>query len=271
MTTGNPTTLNIGDTINLATGVKATLYTSVPVGATVVLPVVTQTATSTSVPIVAFAPFHIDVSLGGIQVHPGTFRRRREDDRRRDRRRAVLRHLRAAAARVLSLRAGAPQQHEEREQRHDRADLRPLQPRVQVFDGRQQPMSAIAVCSPRSQPSCQPIASRHAIAMPSQAARSATRTGSPRAWRRPAPPRASGRRVNASTRCTRRRSPAPRCTLARHTRRQAAGPRGGARRTAPATRARTRCLARGGACARAPCRRRTGVAIRRRRSGCSMR
>ena len=112
-------------------------------------------------------------------------------------------------------------------------------------------MSAIAVCSPRSQPSCQPIASRHAIAMPSQAARSATRTGSPRAWRRPAPPRASGRRVNASTRCTRRRSPAPRCTLARHTRRQAAGPRGGARRTAPATRARTRCLARGGACARA--------------------
>ncbi|WP_321847752.1 TadG family pilus assembly protein [Burkholderia diffusa] len=65
MVTGNPTTLNIGDSIYLATGVKATLYTSVPVGTTVVLPVVTQTASSTYVPIVAFAAFHIDVSLGG--------------------------------------------------------------------------------------------------------------------------------------------------------------------------------------------------------------
>ncbi|RQR66649.1 pilus assembly protein TadE [Burkholderia sp. Bp9126] len=65
MVSGNPTTLNIGDSIYLATGVKATLYTSVPVGATVVLPVVTQTASTTYVPIVAFAAFHIDVSLGG--------------------------------------------------------------------------------------------------------------------------------------------------------------------------------------------------------------
>ncbi|MDN7440249.1 TadG family pilus assembly protein [Burkholderia cepacia] len=65
MTTGNPTTLNIGDSINLATGSKTALYASVPVGTTVLLPVVTQTATSTTVPIVAFAPFHIDVSLGG--------------------------------------------------------------------------------------------------------------------------------------------------------------------------------------------------------------
>ncbi|KVN41615.1 pilus assembly protein TadE [Burkholderia pyrrocinia] len=65
MATGNPTTLSIGDSIYLATGVKATLYTSVPVGATVILPVVTQTASSTYVPIVAFAAFHIDVSLGG--------------------------------------------------------------------------------------------------------------------------------------------------------------------------------------------------------------
>ncbi len=65
MVTGNPTTLSIGDSIYLATGVKATLYTSVPVGATVILPVVTQTASSTYVPIVAFAAFHIDVSLGG--------------------------------------------------------------------------------------------------------------------------------------------------------------------------------------------------------------
>ncbi|MGN7979612.1 TadG family pilus assembly protein [Burkholderia sp. 22313] len=65
MVTGNPTTLNIGDSVYLATGVKATLYTSVPVGSTVVLPVVTQTSSSTYVPIVAFAAFHIDVSLGG--------------------------------------------------------------------------------------------------------------------------------------------------------------------------------------------------------------
>ncbi|MBP0609810.1 MULTISPECIES: TadG family pilus assembly protein [Burkholderia] len=65
MVTGNPTTLNIGDSINLATGVKATLYTSVPVGTTVVLPVVTQTSSSTTVPIVAFAAFRIDVALGG--------------------------------------------------------------------------------------------------------------------------------------------------------------------------------------------------------------
>lgn len=65
MVSGNPTTLNIGDSIYLATGVKATLYTSVPVGATVILPVVTQTASSTYVPIVAFAAFRIDVSLGG--------------------------------------------------------------------------------------------------------------------------------------------------------------------------------------------------------------
>ncbi|KAG8155452.1 TadG family pilus assembly protein [Burkholderia catarinensis] len=65
MVTGNPTTLNIGDSIYLATGVKATLYTSVPVGATVVLPVVTQTSSSTVVPIVAFAAFHIDASSGG--------------------------------------------------------------------------------------------------------------------------------------------------------------------------------------------------------------
>ncbi|NTZ09341.1 TadG family pilus assembly protein [Burkholderia metallica] len=65
MVTGNPTTLGIGDSIYLATGEKTTLYSSVPVGTTVVLPVVTQTSSSTNVPIVAFAAFHIDVSLGG--------------------------------------------------------------------------------------------------------------------------------------------------------------------------------------------------------------
>ncbi|WP_338639704.1 TadG family pilus assembly protein [Burkholderia pyrrocinia] len=65
MATGNPTTLSIGDSIYLATGAKTALYSSVPVGTTVVLPVVTQTSSSTYVPIVAFAAFHIDVSLGG--------------------------------------------------------------------------------------------------------------------------------------------------------------------------------------------------------------
>ncbi|RQS74435.1 pilus assembly protein TadE [Burkholderia sp. Bp8963] len=65
MVSGNPTPLKIGDSIWLATGVKATLYTSVPVGSVVVLPVVTQTATSTYVPVVAFAAFYIDASTGG--------------------------------------------------------------------------------------------------------------------------------------------------------------------------------------------------------------
>lgn len=65
MTAGNPASLAIGDSIWLVTGAKTALYSSVPVGTTVVLPVVTQTSTKSYVPIVAFAAFHIDASLGG--------------------------------------------------------------------------------------------------------------------------------------------------------------------------------------------------------------
>lgn len=65
MSTGNPASLSIGSSIYLVPGAKTTLYSSVPVGTTVLLPVVTQTATQTYVAIVAFAPFYIDASVGG--------------------------------------------------------------------------------------------------------------------------------------------------------------------------------------------------------------
>lgn len=65
MQTGNPTQLSIGESIYLAPGAKTALYGSVPVGTTVLLPVVTQSATSSYVPIVGFAAFQIDASVGG--------------------------------------------------------------------------------------------------------------------------------------------------------------------------------------------------------------
>ncbi|WP_226377204.1 MULTISPECIES: TadG family pilus assembly protein [Burkholderia] len=65
MATGNPSPFAIGDSIWLVPGAKTALYRSVPVGTTVVLPVVTQTSSKTYVAIVAFAAFHIDASVGG--------------------------------------------------------------------------------------------------------------------------------------------------------------------------------------------------------------
>nr|WP_244099842.1 TadG family pilus assembly protein [Burkholderia ambifaria] len=65
MDTGNPVPLSIGNNIYLAPGTKTTLYDSVPVGTTVVVPVVTQSAIKSYVPIVGFAAFHIDASVGG--------------------------------------------------------------------------------------------------------------------------------------------------------------------------------------------------------------
>ncbi|WP_175951737.1 TadG family pilus assembly protein [Burkholderia sp. BCC0405] len=65
MQTGNPTQLSIGNSIYLAPGAKTALYGSVPVGATVLMPVVTNSSSSSYVPIVAFAPFAIDASVGG--------------------------------------------------------------------------------------------------------------------------------------------------------------------------------------------------------------
>lgn len=65
ITNGNPTPLSIGDYIYIEPGVKTTIYSSVPTGATVVLPVATQIASKDYVPIVAFAAFQIDGSYGG--------------------------------------------------------------------------------------------------------------------------------------------------------------------------------------------------------------
>jgi Flp pilus assembly protein TadG len=62
---GNPTPLSIGDDIYIEPGIKTTIYRSVPTGVTVVMPVATQIASKSYVPIVAFAAFHIDGSYGG--------------------------------------------------------------------------------------------------------------------------------------------------------------------------------------------------------------
>ncbi len=65
MASGNPSPLSIGDNIWIEPGVKTTLYDSVPTGVTVVVPVATQIISKTYVPIVAFAAFFIDQSVGG--------------------------------------------------------------------------------------------------------------------------------------------------------------------------------------------------------------
>ncbi|MGF6547378.1 hypothetical protein QFZ96_002449 [Paraburkholderia youngii] len=64
MSSGNPTGLNIGDSVWLVPGSKTTLYSSVPVNVDVLLPVV-QTLASSTEAIVGFAAFHIDASVGG--------------------------------------------------------------------------------------------------------------------------------------------------------------------------------------------------------------
>jgi hypothetical protein len=62
---GNPTALSIGDNIYIEPGVKTTIYSRVPTGVTVVMPVAAQLTSKNYVPIVAFAAFHIDASNGG--------------------------------------------------------------------------------------------------------------------------------------------------------------------------------------------------------------
>lgn len=64
ITSGNPSPLSIGDDIWIEPGVKDTIYSSIPTGVTVIVPVATQISSSTYVPIVAFAAFHIDGSYG---------------------------------------------------------------------------------------------------------------------------------------------------------------------------------------------------------------
>ncbi|MBU6486753.1 MAG: pilus assembly protein TadE [Burkholderiales bacterium] len=62
---GNPSPLSIGDSIWIEPGVKTTIYSDVPVGVTIVIPVAAQIDTHSYVPIVAFAAFHVDGSYGG--------------------------------------------------------------------------------------------------------------------------------------------------------------------------------------------------------------
>ena len=64
ITNGNPTPLSIGDSIYIEPGVKDTIYDSVPTGVTVVLPVSSSITSKSYTPIVAFAAFHIDSSVG---------------------------------------------------------------------------------------------------------------------------------------------------------------------------------------------------------------
>jgi hypothetical protein len=62
---GNPSPLSIGDSIWIEPGAKTAIYDAVPTNVTVVMPVATQIDSKTYVPIVAFAAFHIDASVGG--------------------------------------------------------------------------------------------------------------------------------------------------------------------------------------------------------------
>lgn len=62
---GNPTPLSIGDSIWVEPGAKTTLYSSVPTNVTIVIPVATQIDIKAYVPIVAFAAFYVDASVGG--------------------------------------------------------------------------------------------------------------------------------------------------------------------------------------------------------------
>ncbi|RDU99697.1 TadG family pilus assembly protein [Trinickia dinghuensis] len=66
---GNPSPLSIGDDIWIEPGVKTTLYSSVPTGVTIVVPVAEQIITHSYVPIVAFAAFYVDGSYGGSQKY----------------------------------------------------------------------------------------------------------------------------------------------------------------------------------------------------------
>ncbi len=65
ITYGNPDTVSIGDNIWIEPGTKNALYGSIPVGADVVLPVVTNIQTHASVPVVGFIGFHVTASVGG--------------------------------------------------------------------------------------------------------------------------------------------------------------------------------------------------------------
>ncbi|WP_133664011.1 TadG family pilus assembly protein [Paraburkholderia sp. BL10I2N1] len=62
---GNPTSLSIGDNIYIQPGAKATLYSSVPTHTVIYVPIVSNIVTKSFEPIVAFAAFYVDSSVGG--------------------------------------------------------------------------------------------------------------------------------------------------------------------------------------------------------------
>lgn len=64
MSNGNPTQLNIGDSIWIEPGVKTTIYSSVLPNVNVLLPVVQQ-LTSSNATLLGFAAFHIDYAVSG--------------------------------------------------------------------------------------------------------------------------------------------------------------------------------------------------------------
>jgi len=65
ITNGNPAPLSIGSSIYIQPGDKTTLYSSVPVHTVIFVPIVSSVATGTFEPIVAFAAFYVDDSVGG--------------------------------------------------------------------------------------------------------------------------------------------------------------------------------------------------------------
>ncbi|MGN6233443.1 MAG: pilus assembly protein TadG-related protein [Trinickia sp.] len=66
---GNPGPISIGDNIWIEPGVKTTIYSDVPVGATIVVPVAAQIDSHSYVPVVAFAAFYVDGSYGDSQKY----------------------------------------------------------------------------------------------------------------------------------------------------------------------------------------------------------
>ncbi|MGN6648926.1 TadG family pilus assembly protein [Trinickia sp.] len=66
---GNSGPIAIGDNIWVEPGVKTTIYSDVPVGVTIVVPVATQIDSHSYVPVVAFAAFYVDGSYGDSQKY----------------------------------------------------------------------------------------------------------------------------------------------------------------------------------------------------------
>lgn len=66
---GNPDPISVGDNIWIEPGTKTTLYSSIPIGKDVVLPVIENITTHAEVPVVGFVCFHITNSVGGSEKY----------------------------------------------------------------------------------------------------------------------------------------------------------------------------------------------------------